>query len=255
MTDRQGAVWGLDFLELGTSTVYEASGLACAMDAGIRPAWARARLCGTAFTVRCVPGDNLVIHQALDHVTPGEVLVVQAGGTMFGYWGEVLTRAALARGVAGLVIDGGLRDVDALESLAFPAFSRGASMLGTTKRFPGELGVALTVGGVLVSRGSLVLADRDGVLALPRERIEPTLRAARERRAKELAIIERIGAGESTLDLYGLRRAGAAAPGVDGDGDAAGTATDHPAVLGHGRLDPQPNPDPTRRSARWADGE
>jgi len=96
---------------------------------------------------------------------------------------------------------------------------------------------------VPVSRGSLVLADRDGALAIPRERIEPTLRAARERRAKELAIIERIRAGESTLDLYGLRRA--AAPG----------ATEPPVALGHGRPDPQQHPDPTGRLARWADGE
>lgn len=208
-----GAGWLDDALELGTSTVYEASGLPCAMDTGIRPAWPRARLCGEAFTVRCATGDNLALHQALERVDGGEVLVVQAGGLLAGYWGEVLTRAAQGRGVRGLVIDGGLRDVDALETLGFPAFSRGIAMLGTTKRSAGELGGALMVGGVMVRRGSLILGDADGVVAVPPESIQDTLIAARERRAMEQSFIKRIDAGESTLDVYGLR----------GDGSRDGT--------------------------------
>lgn len=197
--------WLEDALELGTSTVYEASGLACAMDAGIRPAWPRARLCGSAFTVRCATGDNLALHRALEHAVAGDVLMVQAGGLLAGYWGEVLTRAAQARGIGGLVIDGGLRDVDALESLEFPAFCRGVSMLGTTKRSAGELGATLTVAGVLVPPGSLVIGDADGVVAVPPDRIRDTLVAAEQRRATEQGVIKRVRAGESTLDIYGLR--------------------------------------------------
>jgi 4-hydroxy-4-methyl-2-oxoglutarate aldolase len=207
------AGWLDDALELGTSTVYEASGLPCAMDTGIRPAWLRARLCGSAFTVRCATGDNLALHQALEHVVAGDVLVVQAGGLLAGYWGEVLTRAAQARGVRGLVIDGGLRDVDALEALGFPAFSRGISMLGTTKRSAGKLGATLTVAGVLVPPGSLVLGDADGVIAIPPDRIRDTLVAAEQRKAMEQGVIKRVRAGESTLDIYGLR----------GDGSRDGT--------------------------------
>jgi 4-hydroxy-4-methyl-2-oxoglutarate aldolase len=209
----QGADWVDDALELGTSTLYEASGLDCAMDTGIRPAWPRARLCGSAFTVRCATGDNLALHQALEHVTGGGVLVVQAGGLLAGYWGEVLTRAAQTRGVRGLVIDGGLRDVDALETLGFPAFSRGVSMLGTTKQSAGELGGPLVVGGVLVVPGSLILGDADGVIAIPPDRTRDTLVAARERKAMEQGLIKRVRAGESTLDIYGLR----------GDGSRDGT--------------------------------
>ena len=209
----QEAGWLDHALELGTSTIYEASGLPCAMDIGIRPAWPRARLCGSAFTVRCTTGDNLAVHRALERVGIGDVLVVQAGGLLAGYWGEVLSRAAQARGVHGLVIDGGLRDVDALETLRFPAFCRGISMLSTTKRSAGELGMPLTVGGIMVAPGSLVMGDADGVIAVPPDRIQDTLVAAEARKTMEEGVIKRLCAGESTLDIYGLR----------GDGSRDGT--------------------------------
>lgn len=109
---------------LGTATVYEASGLDCALDPAIRPAWRGASVTGPAFTVACPAGDNLAVHRALESVSPGNVLVVAAGGALFGYWGEVLTVAARARGVVGLVIDGGVRDAAAVECLAFPVRAR-----------------------------------------------------------------------------------------------------------------------------------
>lgn len=193
------------FVVLGVATVYEASDLPCALDPALRPAWPGARLCGAAFTVRCHPGDNLAVHRAVEHAAPGDVLVVQAGGHIAGYWGEVLTVAAQARGIAGLVIDGGLRDVKALQRLGFPAFSRGVGVFRTVKHEPGELGVPVVVGGVHVEPGDLVLGDADGVLALPREKLAQVLQAARERGAKERTILERIRKGESTTDIYGWR--------------------------------------------------
>jgi 4-hydroxy-4-methyl-2-oxoglutarate aldolase len=194
-----------DWLSLGASTVYEASGLPCALSPALRPVWEGARLCGPALTVRCAPGDNLGIHRAVELASPGSVLVVDAGGVLVGYWGEVLTRAARKQGVAGLVIDGAVRDIDALESLQFPVFARGVSMLATTKAHPGSIGEAIVVEGTLVENGSLVLADRDGVLAVPVAEIEQTAASARARQEKERGYFGRIDAGESTLDIYGWR--------------------------------------------------
>ncbi len=195
------------FRRLGVATVYEGSGVPCALDPAIKPVWAGAGLCGPAFTIRCHPGDNLAIHRALEQVPPGEVLVVQAGGHLAGYWGEILTVAAQVRGVAGLVIDGGLRDVDALQRLRFPAFARGAAVFRTVKFEPGDLAVPLVVAGVIVEPGDLVLGDADGVLSVPRARIPSVLEAARRRADRETHYLERIRNGELTLDVLGLRRA------------------------------------------------
>lgn len=203
------------WLALGTSTVYEASQLACALGPGFVPAWQGARLCAPAYTVTCEPGDNLPVHLAVEAAPQGCVLVVQGGGVLVGYWGEVLTRAAQARGITGLLIDGGLRDVDALESLAFPAFCRGVSMLGTAKSSLGEIGQPVKVGGVRITTGDLVMADRDGVLVLPADHVVPTLAAAVRRRDQELDYLRRIAAGELTLDIYGWRGlVESAAPGA-----------------------------------------
>lgn len=194
-----------DLAALGTATVYEASGLDCALDPAIHAAWRGARLCGPAFTVACPAGDNLAVHRALESASPGEVLVVAAGGALFGYWGEVLTVAARARGVAGLVIDGGVRDAEALERLAFPVFARGVALARTAKREPGELGRTVVAGGVRVERGDVLLGDADGVIALPRASVATVLQAARARDVRERSYLERIERGELTLDLLGLR--------------------------------------------------
>lgn len=194
-----------DWLSLGTSTVFEASGLPCALSPALRPVWEGARLCGPALTVRCAPGDNLGIHRAVELAPRGCVLVVDAGGVLVGYWGEVLTRAARKQGVVGLVIDGAVRDIDALESLQFPVFARGVSMLGTTKTDQGTVGQPVVIEGSLVENGSLVLADRDGVLAVPVIQVQQTATNARARQEKERTYFARIDGGESTLDIYGWR--------------------------------------------------
>jgi len=191
---------------LGVATVYEASGIPCALDPAIKPVWPGARLCGPAFTVRCHPGDNLPIHCALERVAPGDVLVIQAGGHLAGYWGEILTIAAQMRRVAGVVIDGGVRDTEALQGNGFPVFARGAAVFRTVKRDPGETGVPVVTGGVLVAPGDVVLGDADGVLALPADRLDAVLQAARERHSREQTYLERIRQGELTLDVLGFRR-------------------------------------------------
>jgi 4-hydroxy-4-methyl-2-oxoglutarate aldolase len=193
------------WLALGTSTIYEASRLRCALDPALRPAWPGAEISGPAFPVLCVPGDNLAIHRAVENAPAGSVLVVAGGGRLVGYWGEILTRAAQRQGITGLVIDGGVRDIDALDRLAFPVFARGVSMLGTEKSAVGSIGEPVDLAGVVVETGDLVVADRDGVVCVPSGELARVLAASQARRATELAMIEMIGTGAKTLDLFGWR--------------------------------------------------
>lgn len=192
-------------LELGSSTIYEAGGGVGAMDPAIRPAWIGAAVCGPAYPVTCHVGDNLPIHRALERCEPGDVLVVSASGDDSGYFGNVLATAARARGVAGLIIDGGVRDIHALEKIGFPAFARYISMRRTVKHDPGTVGETVVVGGVLVSRESVVIADSDGVLITYASHFEDVLASAEARSLREAELMTRIELGELTLDLLGLR--------------------------------------------------
>jgi 4-hydroxy-4-methyl-2-oxoglutarate aldolase len=193
-------------LELGTATLYEASGIDCDLDPALRPSWPGARHCGPALTVRTGAADNLALHLALERADPGDVVVADARGLACGYWGEVLAVAAQVRGVAGLVIDGGLRDVDRLAELGFPAFSRFVAVRRTQKEVLGDIGGSVVVGGRTIARGDVIIADADGVVVLPRDRVEEISAAGAARVVKEERLLERIRAGETTPDLYGLRQ-------------------------------------------------
>ena len=195
------------WLSLGTSTIAEAAGIPCVLDQNLHPVWPGARVCGPALPVWCPGGTNLAVHWALDVAQPGSVLVVDALAHLAGYWGEVLTRAALQLGVAGVVINGGIRDVEAIEAHGFPVFATGVGIPGTAKSPEGSVGAPVYLGGVRVEAGSWIVADRDGVIALPAAEIERTYASARDRRGKELSYFDRIAAGERTLDIYGWRHA------------------------------------------------
>jgi 4-hydroxy-4-methyl-2-oxoglutarate aldolase len=194
-----------ELLRLGSATVYEASGAEGGLDPGIRAAWPGARVCGVALPVECSPGDNLAIHLAVEAAEPGAVLLVDARAHLAGYWGEVLTVAGQARGVTGLVIDGGVRDSEALERLGFPVFARGLSILRTVKHEPGRVGEPVVVGGVQIRAGDVVVADADGVVVVRAERLPEVMEASRARVAREDRVMQRLRAGELTLDLLGLR--------------------------------------------------
>jgi 4-hydroxy-4-methyl-2-oxoglutarate aldolase len=162
---------------------------------------------GPALPVRCPPGDNLWIHRALIEAKPGDVLVVDCGeGDEFGYWGEILATSAIARGVAGLVITGGVRDSLALIELGLPTFAGRICIQGTVKDPEGDgaVGEAVTIGQVTVQRGDLVVGDADGVLALPAAVAATAVPAALARDRKEAEILERVRAGEPTLEVYNL---------------------------------------------------
>lgn len=199
---------------IDTATIHEAQARLGALDAAIKPAWPAPRTAGRAFTARCHPGDNLAIHRAVAVAEPGDVLVVDAGGHLAGYWGEVLAVAAQARGIAGLVIDGGCRDVEAVAELGFGMWARGISIAGCVKATPGWIGEPIACGGVVVRTGDFIVADGDGVVVVPAELVESTTSAAEARVTKERHMIERLRNGELTLDLFGLRDA-LARHGVD----------------------------------------
>lgn len=195
-------------IALGSATLHEAAGGLGALPCEIEPVAAGSRLAGPAFTVSSAPGDNLWIHRALAVARPGDVLVVDVSGHHeAGYWGEVMSVAALARRLGGLVIDGSVRDADAIEALGFPVFARGLCIGGTGKDAgaPGALGGHIWIGGVTVRPGDLVVGDRDGVVVVPRESASETIERGRERERKEREILERLRAGETTLDVYGWK--------------------------------------------------
>ncbi|WP_329110659.1 4-carboxy-4-hydroxy-2-oxoadipate aldolase/oxaloacetate decarboxylase [Micromonospora sp. NBC_01699] len=195
-----------ELLRLGTATLYEAARRDCFLPHRLRPAWPGAALVGRALPVWAAPADNLALHAALDSAEPGDVLVVDGHQRACGYWGEILAVAALARGVVGLVIDGGVRDVARLAQLGFPAFSASIAVRTTVKQDAGRIGQPLELGGVTIERGDVIVADDDGVISLPAADLEQVLDAARARDRAEAGYLERIGAGESTLDIYQLRR-------------------------------------------------
>lgn len=191
---------------LATATLHEAAGQIGAMDAGIHAVAPGMRLYGPALPIRCQPGDNLTLHAAVAVAAPGSVIVADVGDFIeAGHWGEILTVAAQFRHVAGLVINGGVRDIEAAQRRNFPVFARAVSMKATVKRVFGTIDVPISCGGVTVRRGDVVVADDDGVVVIPAELAESTLQAAIEREEREAGMMKRLEAGELTLDIIGLR--------------------------------------------------
>lgn len=202
-----------EFLEqaaaLGAATVHEACGRIGALPSAIKPVAVGWRLSGAAFTVATTPGNNVWIHDALAVAPAGSILVVSCGGvTEAGYWGDIMSTAAVARGLRGLVIEGHVRDADDLRSIGFPVFSTGLCIQGTTKeRYPaGTVGAPVRIGGVIVETGDLVVGDDDGVVIIPNQRAEHAIRSGTDRLADESTIRARLRAGESTLDIYSLHK-------------------------------------------------
>jgi len=194
-------------LSFGTATLHEAAGRSGALPARLRPVFPEARLAGPALPVLVPVGDNLWIHRALYQAEPGAVLVVAAtAADEFGYWGEILSEAALARRLGGLVIDGGVRDTVELRRVGFPVFSAAVCIKGTLKDAagPGAIGRPVSLGGVRVAPGDLIVGDADGVVCLPADRVDEVLAASQARLDKEADVIKRLRAGETSLDIYGL---------------------------------------------------
>jgi 4-hydroxy-4-methyl-2-oxoglutarate aldolase len=203
---RTGAGDLASLAELGVSTVHEADGRRGALAPRIRPIQQGTVVAGSAVTVSCHPGDNLMIHAAVETCRPGDVLVVTTTSpSTDGMIGELLATSLRAHGVVAVVIDAGVRDVAALRAMAFPVWSRAISPQGTVKASPGSVNVPVVCGEVLVRPGDAVVADDDGVVVVPSERVSTVVTAGRRREAKEAATRARLAAGELGVDFYGLR--------------------------------------------------
>lgn len=190
---------------LSSATMHEAAGRTGALPAGIRALDRTMHCAGRALPVRCPRGDNLWIHYALEAAEPDDVLVIDAGNSgEYGYWGEIMATMAIARKLAGIVISGGVRDSLRLIELGLPTFSGSVSILGTGKdqSLDGALGEPVRVGETVVRRGDLVIGDADGVAVFPASAAASLIDASEERDAKEVAIIEQLQRGASTLEVY-----------------------------------------------------
>ena len=192
--------------KLPTATLHEAGKKIGALPSAIKPVAPQFRFAGSALTVHSPPGDNLWLHRALEVAQPGDVLVVFANGAYeHGYWGEIMTTMAQVRGLAGLVIDGCVRDGALLGEIGFPVFARGLCIQGTGKDFGaiGWINHPVTIGQVVVHAGDLMVGDGDGVVVIPQARAAEVVQAGLQREADEAAILERLRQGESTMTVYG----------------------------------------------------
>jgi 4-hydroxy-4-methyl-2-oxoglutarate aldolase len=190
----------------GVATVHEALGRTGLLRPYIRPIFPAARIAGSAVTVLCAPGDNLMIHASLAVVQPGDVLVVATfSESTDGMFGELLAESCRAHGVAGLVIDAGVRDTVEIAALGFPVWSKWVSAQGTSKTIAGSVNVPVVCAGASVVPGDVIVADGDGVVVVPRDLASAVVAAAHQRLAQEEVTRARLKAGELGLDIYGLR--------------------------------------------------
>lgn len=192
--------------ELGAATVIEAQGQKGVVDSAIVPLYRPIAMAGPAYTVAAPAGDNLPIHLAIAEAPAGAVLVVTCGGDRaYACIGDIMAQACMARGLAGFVTDGMVRDARQIREMGFPTFCRGTQIRGPGKQSPGRRGELVRLGGVEVRAGDLVVGDDDGLAVVRAGDLQATLAAAKARQARERQVVERIAKGETTVEILGLK--------------------------------------------------
>jgi 4-hydroxy-4-methyl-2-oxoglutarate aldolase len=192
--------------EQGVATIHEAQGRTGLLNPYLRPIYPTAKVAGSAVTVSCQPGDNLMIHAALEVCQPGDVLVVTTTSeSTDGMFGELLATSCQAHGIRGLVIDAGVRDVADLTAMDFPVWSKAISAQGTVKATPGSVNIEVVCAGAIIRPGDVIVGDIDGVVVIKRELAAAVAQLGQKRLEKEANSRAKLKAGELGVDFYGLR--------------------------------------------------
>jgi 4-hydroxy-4-methyl-2-oxoglutarate aldolase len=195
------------FAKISTATISDAMGRCGAMSSDMKPVFPGARVCGSAFTVRVYANDNLMVHLALKGARPGDILIIDSGGyTQCALWGELMSFSARCRGLGGTVIDGGVRDKDAIAELGYPVFSRTIIPVGTHKSNQGSICKPVSCDGVPIFPGDIIVGDSDGVVVVPLDQASVVFEKARAILGREDQMRKRIEKGELIFDILELEK-------------------------------------------------